>query len=373
MSFFSTLATHLAFAWAIGTARADTPAWTRIVSVDAPDHHRYFAFFREETKLVIRDCGSVRLEEKPAAYDNIADLNSVCSPSANQDVRIQLDLLKQELKRIFLMPGPPFMTQALLPEFAKNTRSRHGRPDHEHDLHEAVRLLRVKGYIEGIGTSEPDRERPPNVGDGNVHGATETLRDILSSPMMYGLIRQFDPSKGECGGIMSDMAKTRKSCAGVAESSYTSSSGVLWSMVARKWASNGRFYEVWRDTQTGLLWGERLDSWIQHTNTVISDASGKPTQETACRSAEGRRATAELDSDFALPTVDDYAQAYKDGIGDALPAYGYYYWSSVDPDNPDLAHVAASAAATYVDFRDTYGSVRCVGRKREAFKETVGR
>jgi hypothetical protein len=107
-----------------------------------------------------------------------------------------------------------------------------------------------------------------------------------------------------------------------ASQSVLTASGVTWKLVASKQdPHSGRVYQVWKDTSTGVLWGDRLDSGYRY---------GKA----SCGSEEGQRSVAGLNTTgFRIPLSGDLQQAYEDGANEVLSDMGdgqHSYWAS-DP------------------------------------------
>jgi hypothetical protein len=144
---------------------------------------------------------------------------------------------------------------------------------------------------------------------------------------------------------------------------------VRWNLVSRQRdRSTGKFYEVWKDSTSGLLWGDRLDSNYTHYNAVELSVDGKRVvSEKACAGDEAKRANTGLrEKTFGLPTIEEFQQAEKDGVREVVPNMSrHWYWSASR--NPYDAHFAWEFSGNYgvsdYDFRDDdFYSVRCVGR-----------
>lgn len=150
-----------------------------------------------------------------------------------------------------------------------------------------------------------------------------------------------------------------KDCSMLPGSSKTTSKSVRWDLVARRRdSSTGKFYEVWKDSKSGLTWGDLLDSNTTHYNAVGMAANGKVAQEKACApdSEEAKRANARVsEKSFALPTIEEFEAAEKNGVREVVPNMaGYYFWSaSLDPfisvargSSPVIMAIPASSTAT---------------------------
>lgn len=222
---------------------------------------------------------------------------------------------------------------------------------------------------------------------------------------IFNLLQQFDASKGECGtdAILNGTIKhhpgdddavpsgTRKAtwllnvlipdaradgytvedriknCITLPNAIKKTGAGVKWNLVARsRDAKTGAFYEVWKDSQSGLLWGDRLDNTYTHYNAIGLGANGKVVTETACNSQGGKTASAGIgEKKFGLPTIEEYSQAEKNGVREVLPNKNYLFWSaSINPKYTDYARVFNGNSGDLNDdyFRDSLFSVRCVGR-----------
>ena len=115
------------------------------------------------------------------------------------------------------------------------------------------------------------------------------------------------------------------------------------------------FKEVHKETKTGLLWGDRLPSTMNHYNA-----------EKVCK-ADLAEVAKISEVTWRLPSKEEYEEAEKNGIRKALPNMNYWFWSSsVHRSYSDGAWLFNGGfGLTYVDYRnsDDY-SVRCVARWR---------
>ena len=114
-------------------------------------------------------------------------------------------------------------------------------------------------------------------------------------------------------------------------------------------------FEIYQDLASGLIWSDRLTSPMNHYNA-----------EKACK-ADLKDIVGISGLTWKLPSEEDYEQAVKNGIRQALPNMNYYFWtSSVGRDSKFLAGVFFGGSA-YGDGmgnrkNDTDISVRCAGR-----------
>ena len=180
----------------------------------------------------------------------------------------------------------------------------------------------------------------------------------------------------ECGIKKTTIEERLKDCASLPGSSKVSKSGVSWNLVARgRKEKTGSFYEVWKDSRSGLLWSDRLDSFYSHDNffphngldyaVILDKKDGKVIGEKACASKEARTATAEIsEKKFALPTVEEFVQAETNGVREVLPNMkNYWFWStSLYPHSADgaRAYFGSYGLLIYGIRHDDFYSVRCV-------------
>ena len=113
------------------------------------------------------------------------------------------------------------------------------------------------------------------------------------------------------------------------------------------------FKEVYKETKTGLLWGDRLPSTMTHIEAERECNAGL---------AEVAKIT---EVTWRLPTREEYAEAEKNGIIKALPnMYDWFWSSSVHRSYPNYTWVFIGGigyTGKYVPYYSFY-SVRCVGR-----------
>ena len=152
--------------------------------------------------------------------------------------------------------------------------------------------------------------------------------------------------------------------------------GVMWNLVARKRDSvTGKYHEVWKDSRSGLVWGDMLNSHYTHYQAVKMDSDNKKViEETACASKEGQSANVGInEKSFGLPTRQEFAQAKKNGImeiGQKMTSKGF--WSSSVEDVNSYDAWGFSSDSYSIDGYENIGnrdatshidSVRCVGRQ----------
>lgn len=163
-----------------------------------------------------------------------------------------------------------------------------------------------------------------------------------------------------------------RDCSSLPESVKKTRSGVVWNLVARNRDDKEKaFHEVWRDSATGLLWGDSLgpEKTYSHQAAVRLDAEGRVVSETTCNSELGRKANAGIsERKFGMPTMNEFARADKNGLREVLPhlTYSFTWSSSLRPGNSDMA---LGYSGYNGDLKGSYhrkfvtdGLVRCVGR-----------
>jgi hypothetical protein len=358
-----------------GAAQA---TWSRAVNVETSDStKRAFVFHRDGNILLARECPNVRIPKKPQLLDN-QPADALCL-AQGPDIRLPLDAFKEALKRIFIVRGPPNLAAPRLKSFTDEVRHLKvpEKLQQEEDQKEVLRLLSIKEAIEGIGSEPTEKERPAFKLQEKLaaiaEGRTDKLapddsptrsRDILGDMWAYSLIQQFDARQKECGPISAAFGPYTSNCASIPKATEAWYQGAAWELVARKWDANGRFYEVWRDTRSGLLWSERLDSWYTHEEALSAESPAGPSREKACASAEGKRASAGLPYSFRLPSSYEYLKAFENGIERARPRNGFRFWSSALYPEGDIAGLPEDSTTEYVDFRKHQASVRCVYKEK---------
>lgn len=110
-------------------------------------------------------------------------------------------------------------------------------------------------------------------------------------------------------------------------------------------------YEVYKDLRTGVLWGDRLSSKMNHHSA-----------EKACNS-NLKEVAGISDVVWRLPAIEEYKEAEQNGIRDTLPNMYYAFWSSsVHRYNSNYAWLFNGVGAGYYDRNYDDFSVRCVAR-----------
>ncbi|RZA07046.1 MAG: hypothetical protein EOP11_08775 [Proteobacteria bacterium] len=351
--------------------------WSRAVNVEiAEGTKRAFVFHRDGNILLARECPNVRMPKKPQLLDN-QPADALCL-AREPDIRLPLDAFKDALKQIFIVRGPPNLAAPRLKSFTDDVRHLKipEKLQQEEDQKEVLRLLAIKEAIDGIGSEPTEKERPAfklqeklaAIAEGRLDkiaadGDNPTRsRDILGDMWAYSLIQQFDARQKECGPIAAAFGPYTSNCATIPKAKEAWYQGAAWELVARKWEANGRFYEVWRDTRSGLLWSERLDSWYTHEEALSVESPAGAGREKACASAEGKRASAGLPYNFRLPSSYEYMKAFGNAIDKARPRYGFRFWSSYA--EGDIAGLPEDSPTEYVEFRNRQASVRCVYKEK---------
>ena len=190
---------------------------------------------------------------------------------------------------------------------------------------------------------------------------------------------QLAPSS-ECG--ISGSIETRiMNCAVNAKSTVVSNTGTVWNLVSRKYDQpSDALYEVWRDSKTGLLWGDFLGwknyAYPQNLPTFYQAVKladdGNVIQETACDSKLGKAASAQIqDKNFGLPTYYEFLEAEKNGFREVLPHMHYRpqeprFWSRTrSPNNPRYGRpwvFDSNDGYAFSVAPDWGAAVRCIGR-----------
>lgn len=173
---------------------------------------------------------------------------------------------------------------------------------------------------------------------------TITKANTDKNAFLYTILKNFSPTQKYACGNQGTVAQRIQDCS---YSPQAKKSG--WSLVTR----TAEFKEVWQDSNTGLVWGDRLP------NTMNYDDAQKACNGSASENGKLRLA-------FRVPTIDEYKQAEKNGIRSALPNIGYWYWSSsVYSEYTRGAWLfSGDYGYTNYDFRDYDYSVRCVAGGR---------
>ena len=176
----------------------------------------------------------------------------------------------------------------------------------------------------------------------------------------------------ECGNRGSTEERVQD-CAPV-PTSHRNFKEYSWDLVTRLKGSDGYFREVWKDTQTGLLWGDRLDSRLTHYEAA-SSVDGLVEHEIACISDEAALANGRIsDRLFGLPSRHDFWEADLHGMRQVLPKAWWDHWTSTwpffDRNAPsDSAFVYPSGLAWNRHINRV--PVRCVGRPRSIARSST--
>src|SRR5262245_26872135 len=99
---------------------------------------------------------------------------------------------------------------------------------------------------------------------GRIYVLIPMVSVLISCSTMTQSVRR-PASLDDCGTKDSMSTEERiQDCSRLSESSKKPKN-VVWNLVARKYdLSSGKSYEIWRDSKSGLLWGDRLDSNYSH-------------------------------------------------------------------------------------------------------------
>jgi hypothetical protein len=202
---------------------------------------------------------------------------------------------------------------------------------------------------------------------------------LLTEGAMHLKIAEASP--GDCGyGSFTSIEDRVSDC----NRSVVTSDGFKWSLVAR-FAS---WKHVWRDDQTGLLWGDLIDHRFSHyeaisldeTQCVVNPAKNEQTcrvvTEAACDSSYGLVVNGQIgERKFGLPTREEFQEAFRHGAFNVLPHMfrNNFYWTSTISTRSEIAIQIWTNNGN--DFREAryYGKgdnvgesfptrVRCVGR-----------
>jgi hypothetical protein len=204
---------------------------------------------------------------------------------------------------------------------------------------------------------------------------------ILAWPLFFSISHANADGLQTCGLTESTIDARIQNCSAVPNSQRVSGTGVKWNLVARSHdVQTGKFYEVWEDSNTGLVWGDRLDREYTHFDAVTfgsqchTDSLGyvlycNVISETACESADGIRANVGIaERKFGLPRTDEYWTSFEDGILEVLPDIRQgFFWSVDFPTDRDPATQALifdgyESSPEELSPRDSLTSVICVGR-----------
>ena len=181
------------------------------------------------------------------------------------------------------------------------------------------------------GTDELINGSPgkPNQDSNKAKQATWLLKQLWFSPAFAAVL----------GGVEARI----KNCAQHGKTSQVifknpdTGQSVTWDLVARQRdPATMKVHEVWRDSNTGKLWGDMLDGKYTQYDAVELNALGKVVSEKACAPKDdakqariARHANAGVDEkNWGLPTEQEYDEAANDGITRVLPNLDAdrWYW-----------------------------------------------
>jgi hypothetical protein len=166
----------------------------------------------------------------------------------------------------------------------------------------------------------------------------------------------------ECGIHEQTVEARLRACAALPRSEKVGAgaAATAWNLVTRRFApETGKYYEVWRDAKTGLLWGDRLEDDYDHYHAVRMNDDGTVRTELACATADAERANGHIgEIRFRLPTLPEYRQAREDQMKDPLRDSSDSTWTeSVGTGSFTMAYVGSDGGMGYrLDERP----VRCV-------------
>lgn len=348
------------------------PAWVQLVKAAMPwGAAEYTVYYLAGDKMNVRYCGSTAISN-PEEKERAADINSLCTPAPDRpEISIPLNAFKSAMLQMHLVPRPPHQAVPLTPAFLASIRKLNTPESlrQSQELAKIQRLAWIKEEIEGIGVKPVEKAAPLTMNEvmgvaggtaqfGKQRKSLSSIRSLLADRDTYYVVRRFDQSRKSCG------TGTAPPCASMADSSFTSETGVKWELAARKLAANGRLYEVWKDTSTGILWGDRLDGWYRHTDTVAVDSSGKVTTEIACVSPQGKMSGADLGQNFSLPSAKEFEVAFRNGLNRLQPYLNFNYWAEGVAGDGEIARVVDFKSFQDLNFKNTFASVRCLVRPK---------
>lgn len=320
--------------------------WRRIIFGEIRGKSNWFLIAIEDKNVSIRECGSGKKILKSELLDSqtyLADVEGYCpiKLDGGVDVKIALEQYKQELFGAYFMPIQKLALPLLnsVGKFPSET---------EH-------IENTKKLIEKIGVTD---EIEPTTKFGHC-GDPKTLRSLLNCSEHFDLIRKWDRSLGECGSALSLDASNLKSCSKLVDKSVVvSQNGVKWKLMARKRAANGKFYEAWLDTRTGIYWAELLEGFFQYSKLEETEQ-----WKTICESSAAKSSIGNLKLKLSLPSEKDYLEAEKDDFG-VLPTIGYGFWlkgaGSEETEAP-LGSRPDGISGTLKAKKEKYAKIRCIG------------
>jgi hypothetical protein len=353
-------------------------SWLRAVKIQnplGPKELHVFSIFNNTIR--IRRCQQEDLPRDLDKYNDAANVDMVCAASElRPDITASLSAFKAAMSVTFMVPKAPHLavprplTYALTMGKIPKTEAAE-RKDADRNV---KRLASIKNVIDTLG--KPSAAAAPVVAksmqqmlEEMASGAAPSddteqgevvLQSLLSDSWMFSLVNQFDKSRGECGPISEPAYRYQKSCAGQFGARVKTPAGVYWHLHARKWAKNGRFYEVWYNETTHLYWSNRLDSFYRFFEAADTDGNGKITREIACGSEEGKVAGATTGMKWRLPSIREYKVGLMDGLLQIGPVDSFYYWAAGLKGFSDIAALIGKKAEDSVHGTEAFASVRCV-------------
>lgn len=125
----------------------------------------------------------------------------------------------------------------------------------------------------------------------------------------------FAVTKAPCGLTTTECSESKQS-----------TSKNTWTLIARTTAGT----ELWKDEDSGLIWGARLDQLYRFWSTVEVNAVGAINEELICKEKVSLEKRGNLTNlKWRMPTHKDFENAEDHGIRQILPSIrGHWYWSS---------------------------------------------
>jgi len=359
-------------------------------------------YYRDGNDIVVKNCGlNTAVISTPQACATVGQANRVPVASFKRALLSEFSVVDTDESDARLD-----QIKAFIQGYGDDSKSSPGKAQVQKLLHEVL-----------ANRDGPEKNGAPLQ---NLNKLVQSLVDKRIAPSaitsvnstregdqeMFGFLKQFDASRSECGtddllnatpdqgpagppaveprrstwlmnlwvsvalaDVPGGLGARMNDCLNrLGKESTKTSNGVMWKLVARKRdRSTGKYYEVWQDTKTLTLWGDTLDSSYSHYNAVEMALNGKVVAQKACVSGEGKRADAGITGkDFAVPTIEAWDDAVKDGLRAVLPNMGHDFWSaSPNPNVPTGARnydgkVSDSSTLLSYRSREQELSVRCV-------------
>ena len=185
-------------------------------------------------------------------------------------------------------------------------------------------------------------------------------------------------SFGDCGLNQNTVEERIEDCKSMKDSiKKVTVSGTTWKLVSYK-SFIGRNYQVWLDTDTGLLWGDRSDNLMQNHQAIMCMNSSKKSdglyrcdehEEKFCSSDEGKNTYNNIsERTFGIPSLEEFKIAYEHGIEVIHDNYKFSFWTTYDigriNEDEHIYHYKFNANGFYQG-RSGFDKVYsiCVGRK----------